>query len=129
MKGIAPVAAPKKGKKGKGKGKGPRTWEVDIPVLARSLIKAGDELLVTGPKKIYDEKEMIQRLPDPEAQKAVAQQAAELESSGMMVVVGCADGKVLRQAGLDFAPTWDGVAVAEESIFISGKDGVLYRLK
>jgi hypothetical protein len=40
-----------------------------------------------------------------------------------------ADGSVLEQTSLDFAPVWDGLAVAEQSLFVSGRNGVLYRMK
>jgi len=128
-----PAKKSRKGKKGKKKAKGPkktpREWSVDIPVLARSIIKADDKLLITGPAKLYDENEMIQRLPSPEAMETIARQTAKWGSEGEMVVVSATDGSVLKQIRLGFAPMWDGVAVAEDSIFISGNDGALYRLK
>ena len=110
-------------------GKTWRTWSVDIPVLARSIVKAGDRLLVIGPEKLYDEQEIIQRLPDPDAGKKIADQARKWDTAAVLLVIDPADGKMLQNVKLDFAPVWDGVAVAKESLFVSGTDGVLYRLK
>lgn len=110
-------------------GKTKRTWSVDIPVLARSIVKAGDRLLVIGPEKLYDQKEIIQRLPDPDADKKIADQDRKWYTEAILLVIDPADGKVLKNVKLDFAPVWDGVAVAKESLFVSGTDGVLYRLK
>jgi hypothetical protein len=84
---------------------------------------------VTGPERLYDENEMIQKLPDAAARAKIADQARRWKTKADLLVVDPADGKVLRKAGLDFAPVWDGVAVAKQSLFISGTDGVLYRLK
>jgi len=132
----APPSAParKKGKKGgkqrgAGGGKSQRTWSVDIPVLPHSMIKAGDRLLVTGPAKLFDENEIIQQLPAPAACQKIADQARNRNAKADLLVIAAADGKVLKKVSLGFAPVWDGIAVAKQSLFISGTDGVLYRLK
>ncbi len=126
----APAAARKKGrKKSGGSGKSPRTWSVDIPVLARSIVRAGDKLLVTGPEKLYDENEIVQQLPGTAVYAKIADQAEKFNTKADLLVVDTADGSVLKRVRLDFAPVWDGVAVAEKSVFVSGSDGALYRLK
>jgi len=131
----APVPAPAK-RKGKGKkkrpggrGKSPRTWSVDISILAHSIIKAGDKLLVMGPERLYDENEIVQQLPDPAVCAKIADQAEKWNRNADLLVIDTADGSVLRRLRFDFAPVWDGVAVAEKSVFVSGSDGALYRLK
>ena len=130
---ATPASAKTKGKKGKrpkgGGGKAGRTWSVDIPILARSIIRAGDKLLVVGPAKLYDENEIIQQLPVPAASKKIVDQAKKWETEAEVLVIDPTNGKVLKQAKLGFAPVWDGVAVAKESLFVSGADGTLYRLK
>ena len=131
--GSPPATAKKKGKKGKrpkgGGGKAGRTWSVDIPILARSIIRPGDKLLVVGPEKLYDENEIIQQLPVPAASKKIVDQAKKWETEAEVLVIDPTNGKVLKRATLGFAPVWDGVAVAKESLFVSGADGTLYRLK
>jgi len=110
-------------------GKSTRTWSVEIPVLARSIIKASDRLLVTGPERLYDENETILRLPDAAVRKQIADQARQWNSKVDLLVVDTADGSVLKRVSFDFAPVWDGMAVAERSLFVSGTNGMLYRLK
>jgi len=129
-----PSAPAKKGRKGKrkkagGPRKAPRTWSVDIPILARSIVKAGDKLLVTGPERSYDENAMIQQLPDPDACAKIADQAEKWNTRAGLLVIDSADGKMLKRVNLGFAPVWDGVAVAGDSVLMSGMDGTLYRLR
>ena len=127
----APSDPAKKGRKGrKGKrGKKKRTWSVDIPVLARSIIKAGDKLIVTGPKKLYDENAAILELEVASTSSKIAAQAKTWNTKADLLVISAADGKVIKTVSFDFAPVWDGIAVAEQALFVSGTDGVLYRLQ
>jgi len=118
-----------KGKKDKGGGKKTRTWSVDIPVLARSIIKAGDKLIVAGPRKLYDEKDAIQKMEQASTAGKIAAQAESWNTAADLLVISAADGKVIKTVRFDFAPVWDGIAVAEKALFVSGTDGVLYRLQ
>jgi len=106
-----------------------RTWSVDIPVLARSIIKAGDRLIVAGPRKLYDENEAIQTIQEASTARKIAAQAANWNKKADLLVLSSADGKVLQTVPLGFSPVWDGIAVAEQAVFVSGTDGVLYRLQ
>ncbi len=124
----APSDPAKKGRKGKG-GKKTRTWSVDIPVLARSIIKAGDKLIVTGPKKLYDENAAILELEVASTSNKIAAQAKTWNTKADLLVISAADGKVIKKVNFDFAPVWDGIAVAEQALFVCGTDGVLYRLQ
>lgn len=129
-----PDAAParKKGKRTRktaGPKKSQRAWSVDVPILARSIIKAGDKLLVTGPKQLYNENEMILEIPSSAAEQQIAAQLQEWNSQADLVVIDTSNGKQLKRVRLGFAPVWDGLAVAERSLFASGRDGALYRLK
>ncbi len=130
---AAPAPAGKRGKKGNRRASRPskseRTWSVDIPILARSIIKAGDRLLVAGPEKLYDESEIILRLPFPAVSGRIADQARQWNTKADLLVIDTADGGVLKRVNLEFAPVWDGMAVAEQSLFVSGSDGALYRIR
>jgi hypothetical protein len=108
---------------------GPGKWSVDIPVLARSLVKAGDKLIVTGPKKLYDENKAIQKLEDPSTAAKVKAQAESWNKTADLLVISAADGNVENKVSFDFAPVWDGVAIAEKALFLSATDGNLYRLQ
>ncbi len=104
-------------------------WSVDVPILVRSMVKAGDRLLIAGPEKIYDETEVIQELDAPEARNRVAAQAEAWEHAAQLVVVSASDGRIETAMPLGFAPVWDGMAVAEQELFVAGKDGSLYCLE
>ena len=130
----APANMGRRGRKGKkpGKGKGgskARTWSVDIPVLARSIIKAGDKLIVAGPRKLYDESAAIQTMEAASTSSKIAAQARNWNTRADLLVISAADGKVVKTVKFDFAPVWDGIAVAEGALFVSGTNGVLYRLQ
>ena len=106
-----------------------RRWSVDIPVLARSIVKAGDKLIVIGPKKLYDEKKVLQTLEEPSTAAKIKAQAESWNKTADLLVVTAADGNVEQTVSFDLAPVWDGVAVAEETLFLSATDGALYRLQ
>jgi len=106
-----------------------RTWSADIPVLARSIIKAGDRLIVAGPRKLYDENAAIQTMEDASTASKIAAQAQSWNTKADLLVISTADGKVIKTISFDFAPVWDGIAVAEKAVFVSGTNGVLYRLQ
>jgi hypothetical protein len=119
----------KRSKKSKGGGKSERIWSVDIPVLARSIVKAGDNLIVAGPKKLYDENVAIQTMEQAATSGMIAAQAENWNKKADLLVISAADGNVQKTVNLDFAPVWDGIAVAEQALFVSGTNGVLYRLQ
>ena len=56
-------------------------------------------------------------------------QARNWNKKADLLVLSVADGKVLKTVHFDFSPVWDGIAVAEQALFISGANGVLYRLQ
>ncbi len=136
-KTAAPAPAARRGRKGKKGnrspkargGKSKRTWSVDIPVLARSIIKSGDKLIVAGPRKLYDENAAILELEDAAVSDKIAAQAESWNKKADLLVISAADGKVIKTINFDFAPVWDGIAVAEQALFVSGTNGVLYRLQ
>ena len=92
-------------------------------------IKAGDKLIVTGPKKLYDENAAILELEVASTSSKIAAQAKTWNTKADLLVISAADGKVIKTVSFDFAPVWDGIAVAEQALFVSGTDGVLYRLQ
>jgi outer membrane protein assembly factor BamB len=105
------------------------TWSIDIPVLARSLVKAGDKLIIIGPRKLYEEKKAIQKLEDPSTAGKIKAQAESWDKTADLLVISAADGKMEQRVSFDFAPVWDGVAIAEEALFLSATEGTVYRLQ
>jgi len=103
-------------------------WSVDCPLLVRCMAKAGDQLVIAGPRKLYEEKDVVQRIETAEAQKLVAAQAQAWERDAELLVVAAADGSTRQRVALDAVPVWNGLAVADGSLFLSGTDGAVYRI-
>jgi outer membrane protein assembly factor BamB len=104
-------------------------WMVDVPTLARAMVKAGERLYVAGPKRLYDESAMVEQLETSEGMAKLASQAEGWENSAELMVVNTSDGTIEKMVPLEYAPVWDGIAVADKMMFVSGKDGYLYCLK
>jgi outer membrane protein assembly factor BamB len=120
-----------KRRRGKNKKRSNKTtvWSVDSPLLVRGMVKAGDTILIAGPKRLYNELETIQSLHDPAVQAQVEVQLQAWRSSAELVSVSAADGGEKNRIALETMPVWDGMAVARGAIFISGKDGLIRCLK
>jgi hypothetical protein len=127
-----PIAVPDSGKKKKKRGgtklkKQARVWEVDSPILVRAMVKTGDCLVVAGPKRLYDELEAIQMIESPEVQAKIREQAEAWKKGGELHFVSTGNGKFKGMVRLPSLPVFDGVAVADGAMFISGTDGKLRR--
>jgi len=104
-------------------------WYIDIPILVRCIVKAGDKLCIAGPNALYNETDLVQTLDKTNPQPLItAQQSDEWSQSSELLVISTNDGTIESQITLGFAPVWDGMAVMDNFLFISGKDGSLYRI-
>jgi outer membrane protein assembly factor BamB len=127
-----PEPAPaKKGKK-KRRRKSPKpkaAWSVDAPILVRGMIKTPDVLFIAGPRKLYDESEIIQQLDDAGARQKVAEQAEALQTSAELLAISPEDGSELSRLDLGGMLVWDGMAAVGTSIVVSMRDGSVVRLR
>ncbi len=102
-------------------------WTEDIPLLARAMLLADKTLFVVGPPDLMDEEETFVKLTegDEEVQKIIAAQDAALEGSNGAILwaVDADTGKQLAKLEIDSLPVWDGMAAAEEKLFLSTTDG------
>ncbi len=102
-------------------------WTEDIPLLARAMLLADKTLFVVGPPDLMDEEETFAKLTegDEEVQKIIAEQDAALNGSqgGIIWAVDSDTGKRLSKLNIDSLPVWDGMAAAEEKLFLSTTDG------
>jgi len=125
----SPVLPPAEKGKNKRRGKSAPvkqpTWSVDSPILVRAMVKAGDDILILGPRRLYNEKDAIQGIDQPDIQAKIAAQAAELNKSAELYVISAKDGTTSRKVSLPTTPVWDGMVVAAGKIFISCEDGTL----
>ncbi len=102
-------------------------WTQDVPIYVRAMVLSGFRLFIAGPPDIIDEEQTFAQLSekDPEVQAILAEQDSALEGrdGGKMLVVNTASGQVESQLELDSLPTWDGLAGANGSLFLTTQDG------
>jgi len=86
-------------------------WKEDFPVRTRAMLKSGDNLFLgVMPAEIYED--------DPHA-------AYEGRKGGKIWVASAEDGRQLATYDLAFPVVWDGMAAANERLFLSTCDGCL----
>ena len=85
------------------------TWKAQLPVLARALVLAQDTLFFGGPTDIF-------HADDPHA-------AWEGQKGGVVLAVSAADGRELGRLDLDSPPVYEGMAAANERLFVTTVDG------
>lgn len=102
-------------------------WTQDVPIYVRAMVLSGFRLFIAGPQDIIDEEDTFEKLSesDPEVQELLAQQDAVLEGDvgGQLLVVNTESGQVEHNIDLESLPTWDGLAGANGSLFLSTLDG------
>jgi len=126
---------PKKGKAG-GNQRGSnsyvqRDWDRQVPLFAQGMVLAGDTLLVAGPPDIMDEEYTFERImeKDKEVDKVLERQDEALKGAvgGKLLSVSVSSGEQNQELKLDALPVWDGMAVADGSLFVATKDGKVHR--
>jgi len=90
-------------------------WTQPVPILARAMVLAGEQLFLAGPPDIF-------KADDPVA-------AIEGRANGVLVVLSTADGKPLAEYPLEHPPVFDGMAAAEGSIYMATTGGKVLRLQ
>ncbi|MEE2623877.1 MAG: LamG domain-containing protein, partial [Verrucomicrobiota bacterium] len=126
---------PKKGKAGGSQRGGnsyvQRDWDRQVPLFAQGMVLAGDTLLVAGPPDIMDEEYTFERImeKDKEIDKVLERQDAALKGAagGKLLSVSVSSGEQNQELKLDALPVWDGMAVADGSLFVATKDGKVHR--
>ena len=87
----------------------PPKWSLHIPVRARAMVLAGENLLLAGPPDVIDE-------DDPYG-------AFEGRKGALLWVVSTRDGKKLAEYRLEAPPAFDGLIAAGRRLFITTTDG------
>ena len=100
-------------------------WSQRIPIHVYGLALAGDSLVCAGPPNLVDEEDAFARYGDPAVREKLREQDAAMrgERGGLLYVVSTEDGTERSRLELDTVPTWDGIAVAGERVYLSAVDG------
>jgi hypothetical protein len=91
------------------------------------MVMAKDTLLVAGPPDIMDEEYTFERImeKDPAVESILKKQDEALDGKqgGKLLAVSISDGEQQQELKLDSLPVWDGMAVANGSLFVATQDG------
>jgi hypothetical protein len=120
----------KKGKrKSPAKRKVPNLWETNIPLLATSLTATKNAVYTAGPPNMFEAKaasgEGALKLTD----SATALAAWQGKKGGILYGASISDGKKLVQMELPAPTVFDGMAAANESIFLALRNGEVVCLR
>jgi hypothetical protein len=100
-------------------------WGKDIPLHVRAMVLAGQTLFMAGPPDLVDEEKSIRNYADPKIQTKLSEQNGALEGKkgSLLWAVSAKDGQRLAEYKIDTLPAWDGMAVANECLYMSTTDG------
>jgi outer membrane protein assembly factor BamB len=100
-------------------------WEMNLPILARAMVKAGDTIYVCGPADIVDEQKVKTRSPD-QLEQLRRQAALYAGADGSMIYgVSAEDGTQLFDEKLGFLPVFDGLIAADGNLYMSTVEGTV----
>jgi outer membrane protein assembly factor BamB len=106
-------------------------WRNDSQIHVRGLVLAGKTLFMAGPKIIIDDEKAFENYSKAETQSALEQQdqlmSGEKEDAWLHAV-SATDGEKLFEYKLPAAPVFDGMIVANNSIYIVLRNGIITRL-
>ena len=108
------------------------TWTQDLPIYVRAMVLAGQNLFVAGPPDMIDEEETFKQvsLRDPQVEVLLQSQDEALrgDQGGQLLAVNPDTGEVTQQIELPELPTWDGMAAAGGSLYLTTEQGSVVRL-
>jgi hypothetical protein len=91
------------------------------------MVLANDTLLVAGPPDLMDEEYTFERIKenDHSVDDLLRKQDEALDGKvgGTLLAVSVSNGDQRQELKLDSLPVWDGMAVANGSLFLATKDG------
>jgi hypothetical protein len=106
------------------------SWSIDMPVLVRAMVKAGDTIFCAGPKDIVNENEAFKDYDKPTTQKQLSEQADIFAGAGGSVlwIASAKDGSKKKVIKLDVLPVFDGMIAAGGRLYMSTVDGKVVSL-
>jgi outer membrane protein assembly factor BamB len=92
---------------------------------------ADGKLFVAGPPDVVDEEAVFKNPYAPEIQEKLARQAAALAGSegAALRAIDARSGKNLATRQLPSPPVWDGMALAQERLYLATTDGKVICLR
>ncbi|MFO7902262.1 MAG: PQQ-binding-like beta-propeller repeat protein [Pirellulaceae bacterium] len=93
------------------------SWAHRVPVLARAMVLAGETLLVAGPP------DPVREVPHEPARVDPLADALDTDRAGRLLAVSATNGETLADYELNSPPVFDGVAVANQRVYLATKMG------
>jgi len=87
------------------------SWSVDLPARPRAMLRAGTTLFIGGMGREIDQADLSA--------------AYEGHKGGLLWAVSAADGDGIAEYKLQSPPVWDGMAAANDRLYISTADGAM----
>jgi hypothetical protein len=125
---FARAAKPKPVKPAR-KGAAPKAaslWSQRLPIMPRAMLLSGKTLFAAGPPDVLATEPTDNNHPYAigSIEELKAQDRADTGADGgMLCVVSAADGKTLGTLKLQAPPVWDGMAAANERLYVATVDG------
>jgi hypothetical protein len=104
---------------------------VEIPVLVRAMVKAGDTIFAAGPADVADEEQAVRQTRTSEAmtpELAKQQRLFAGEGGSLLWAVSAKDGQKIAEIKLDVLPVFDGLIAAGGDLYMSTVDGKVCRM-
>ncbi len=92
-------------------------WTRQIPVLVQAMVLAGRTLLVAGPAAPADR--ILQQPADVDA----LAEALDARRDGRLLALSTADGNTVAELRLKSPPVFDGMAAADDRLYLATKNG------
>ncbi len=100
-------------------------WTEEIPLYVQAMVLADNTIFVVGPPDIIDEDKTLKAFETPDVQKLLSKQNQAIQGSkgSSLWAVSAKDGKKLGEVNLKSLPVWDGMAAADNRLFLAMKNG------
>jgi len=104
-------------------------WTAESPVLVRAMVLTDGKLFMAGPEATLNEVQTLNAYDLDKTQQALAHQAKVLAGAeGSILRVVSTDGKTLGQQKLNVLPVFDGMAAANNALYMATADGRVVRM-
>ncbi|MHC4199677.1 MAG: outer membrane protein assembly factor BamB family protein, partial [Planctomycetota bacterium] len=115
------------GKKGKSRSRVTYRWSRETQLHVTSMLVAGDRLFVAGPPSVVNEAAAFTDPLDERVRAKLKDQTAAFrgDKGGLLEIVAVDSGEGIAEMTLDYLPAFDGMAAAEEKLFLASRDGLL----
>ena len=101
-------------------------WSVELPILVRAMVKAGDTIFAVGPADVIDERKALGLIGKSETVPPILEKQQRLfagRSGSVLWAVSAKDGRKQAETTLKVAPVFDGLIAAGGELYMATVDG------